>query len=380
MTITPQNMWEPENVRWTLAHSREVMPSAVVRRGDRVSPLPRGPEKLDDLPVRDGDTTLSLVEALEGSHVDGFMVIQRGVVVYERYLTLQPDTPHMLQSVSKSLTAALTGVVVSEGVIDPADDVTDHLSELAGTCWDGCTIQHLLDMRAGVAFDETDYEDTESESYRGFRALGWTPPLATDPSPHAYIATMSLQEDHGERYEYRSILTDVLGWCLERATGERLASLFASRIWQPLGAAYDADLALGPGGFSLADGGFCVTLQDLARFGLMFSQDGKIDGRQVVPEEWVQRLRTPDADLIETFASSPDALEMPPTSFYHDQWWIYDAEAGIYSGIGIHGQQILVHHPSGCVVARVSSWPHPWDDDASRLGDAAAFAVCVALS
>jgi len=373
-------MWDPEHVRWTLAHTRELMPSAAVRRGDRVSPLPRRPVNLDDLPVGHGDATLSLVEALERTHVDGFMVIRRGVVVYERYLTLQPETPHLLQSVSKSLTAALTGVVASEGRLDPSDDVTDHLSELAGTCWDGCTVQHLLDMRAGVAFDETDYEDKDSESYRGFRAVGWRPCLATDPSPHTYIATMTLQGEHGGRYEYRSILTDVLGWCLERATGEPLASLFASRIWQPLGAAYDADLMLGPGGFSLADGGFCVTLEDLARFGLMFLQEGEIDGRQVVPREWVERLRAADADLIEDFSSSPDSDGMPPTAFYHDQWWIYDAEAGIYSGIGIHGQQILVHHPSGCVVARVSGWPHPWDDDTSRLGDAAAFAVCAALT
>ena len=182
-------------------------------------------------------------------------------------------------------------------------------------------------MRGGVAFDESDYEDTTSESYRGFRILGWLPRLETDPSPADYIAGMSPEGPHGGPFEYRSIFTDVLGWCLERATGEPLASLFSSRIWEPMGAANDADLLLGPGGFPLADGGFCVTLSDLARFGLMYLQGGEIDGRQVVPVEWVHRLRVTDHDLIAAFRSSPDSRDMPPTAFYHDQWWIYDAEA-----------------------------------------------------
>ncbi|MEO5634931.1 serine hydrolase [Gaiella sp.] len=372
-------IWGSKDVRWTVSHSRELVPSAAVRRGERVSPLPRALVDFDDLPITAGDVTMSLTEALQQSDVDGFLVIQRGTVVFERYLTMQPETSHILQSVSKSMTAALVGVLVGEGRIHPDDLVPDHLSELAGSCWDGCTIEHLLDMRAGVAFNETDYEDEASESYRGFRVLGWLPRLEDDPSPTDYIAAMSLQGPHGGPFEYRSILTDVLGWCLERASGEPLASLFASRIWQPMGAGHDADLLLGPGGFPLVDGGFCVTLADLARFGLMFLQGGAVDGRQVVPAEWVQRLRSADADRIEAFRSSPDSHDMPPTAFYRDQWWVRDAEAGIYSGYGIHGQQVLVHQPSECVVARMSSWPRPWDDDAARLGDAAAFAVCAAL-
>jgi CubicO group peptidase (beta-lactamase class C family) len=373
-------MWSPENVQWTVSHTRELLPSAAVRRGERITPLARDLVELDDLPIHYGDVTVSLAEALRQSHVDGFMVVQRGTVVFERYLTMRPESSHILQSVSKSLTAALTGVVVDEGRIDPGDLVTDHLPELVGSCWDGCLIEHLLDMRAGVAFDESDYEDATSESYRGFRILGWLPRLEGDPSPAEYIAGMTLQRPHGGSFEYRSILTDVLGRCLERATAEPLASLISSRIWLPMGAEHDADLLLGPGGFALADGGFCVTLADLARFGLMFLQGGEIGGRQVVPRDWVQRLRTVDADLIAAFVASPDSRDMPPTAFYHDQWWIYDAAAGIYSGYGIHGQQVLVHHPSGCVVARMSSWPRPIDDAASHLGDAAAFGVCAALS
>ena len=368
------------HVRWSFAHTRELLPSAAIRRGDGSSRLPRRSLDLDDVVIGQEGDSLSLAQVLERSHVDGFMVIHRGEVAYERYLALQPETPHLLHSVSKSLTAALAGVVVGEGRLHTTDLVTDHLPELGGTSWDGCTIEHLLDMRAGVAFDETDYEDEASESYRGFRIMGWMPRHVTDPTPAAYIEAMSLQGEHGGPFEYRSILTDVLGWCLERATDQPLTSLFSSRIWQPLGAAFDGDLILGPGGFPLTDGGFCVALEDLGRFGLMFLQGGEIDGRQVVPRDWVRRVRTADTELMDAFGQSPESRDMPPTAFYHDQWWIDDAEAGIYSGYGIHGQQVLVHHPTETVVVRLSSWPHPSDNEASRLAEAASFAVCDALS
>jgi len=67
-------------------------------------------------------------------------------------------------------------------------------------------------------------------------------------------------------------------------------------------------------------------------------------------------------------------------AFSHDQWRVDDAEAGIYSGYGIHGQQVLVHHPTRSVVVHLSSWPRPWVDSYSTLADAAARALCHASS
>ena len=377
--ITHATMWSPENVGFTVSHTRELVPSAGVRRGEQVSPLPRELVDLDALPIDDGGVTIPLGEALRRSDTDGFMVVHRGTVVYERYLTIQPETSHILQSVSKSMTAALDGCRRRRGAHDPADFVTDHLPELAGSCWDGCTIEHLLDMRAGVASDESDYEDTASESYRGFRVLGWFPRLEDDPSPAEYIAAMSSQGAHGGPFEYRSILTDVLGWCLERATGEPLASLFSSRIWQPMGAGHDADLLLGPGGFPLADGGLCVTLGDLARFGLMFLQGGAIDGRQVVPRSGWGVCGSPTPTGSRPFGRRPTRLtsRRPPST----------ATSGGSTTPRRGSTRATASTGNRCssTIPRNAWWRDSRAGRArgtttpARLGDAAAFAVCAAL-
>ena len=375
--VTFANWDKAPHQRWSFLHIRELAPTARVARGDRVSPLPRAIRDLSGFTFRYRGRDHTLAGMMEETYVDGLMVVRDGQVVFEHYVDgMTPSTTHILQSVSKSLTATLTGVLVDQGRFDLHTTVPDHIEELRGTCWDGCTMQHLLDMRAGTAFDESDYEDAASESFRGFRILGWLPRQPDDPMPHAYIAQMQNDGEHGGDFEYRSILTDMLGWCMERATGRALAELFSDEVWAPMGAARDADFMVGPAGFPLADGGFCVTLQDLARFGQMYLQGGEIDGRQVVPARWVGRLRTTDEELVSAFASSPEAPGFPKGAFYHDQWWVRDAEAGIYSGYGINGQQILVHHPSRTVIARLSSWPRPWIDEYAELADAGLLALC----
>lgn len=378
--VTVQNMYEAPHNRWAYAHARELLPSARVSRGDHAVSLPRDPHDLTDLSFRHLGREWTLAEAMHELFVDGWLVIHDGAIVFERYPDgMTPETRHICMSVSKSMTSALTGALVGGGRFDAGGLVTDYLAELRGTCWDGCTVQHLLDMTAGVSFDESAMEDYDSEAWRGWRVLGWLQRLPDDPSPAEYVAHLDKQADHGVEFEYRSICTDVLGWCIERATGEPMAELFSDLIWKPIGATHEGDFIVGAGGFPLADGGFCVTLHDLALFGLLFLQEGEIDGRRVLPRDWVRRLRTSDPFLAKIFSTSRKSRETGEGGFYHDHWWVLDAEAGVYSGYGIHGQAVLVHHPSNSVVTRFSTWPLAIDDQKATLSDAAALAICSSL-
>jgi hypothetical protein len=378
--IDPSNCYEPPNQRWAFLHSREIYPTARVASGERVSVLPRNERDLSGFGFRSRGKDWTLAGMMEETYVDGLMIVHDGEVVFEHYAEgMTAETTHICQSVSKSLTATLAGVLVGKGRFDVDLTVPDYIPELAGTVWDGCRIQHLLDMTGGVAFDESDYEDEDSESFRGFRVLGWLPRLPDDPMPAEYVANIRRQAEHGAGFEYRSILTDVLGWCIERATGQRLADVFSQEVWVPMGAAQDADFMIGPGGFPLTDGGFCVTLSDLARFGLMFLQGGQIDGVRVIPAAWVQRLRVSDPGLVAAFAAA-EGSDAWPGAFYHDKWWIQDAEAGVYSGVGIHGQRVLVHHPSRTVIACFSSWPRPWIDEYDELLIKGLWSLCESLA
>jgi CubicO group peptidase (beta-lactamase class C family) len=379
--VTSDNWLRGPFNRWGFLHVRELARTARIPRGDGPSlELPYDLRDLDSVPVPFEGSTTPFAAGLEQTYTDGICIVHDGRVVFERYVDgMQPADTHLLMSVSKSLTATLIGVLAGEGVLDPSVDVTEYIGALRGTAWQGCTLQHLLDMRAGTRFDEEDYENPDSDGVIIDQISGYRTHRGSGLPPHTYAWITELDNDreHGGVFKYRSILTDVLAWAAAEATGMRFPDLYADRIWSRVGAERDAEIIVDAAGFPAAEGGFCTTLRDLARFGLMHLDRGEIGGRRVVPAAWIDRLLTRDDELIAAFDEDYFAGRV---AFYHDAWWVWDGAAGIYSGYGINGQQLLVHHPSRTVIARLSTWPRAWDDRLAAFADAANVAVVEHLS
>ena len=99
----------------------------------------------------------------------------------------------------------------------------------------------------------------------------------------------------------------MLGWVLTRVAGAPFPELFSREVWSRIGAEQDAPIMLDASGFPVVEGGICTTLRDLARFGLLCLEDGRLGGEQIVPAEWVARVRVSDSELIEAFRASTDA-------------------------------------------------------------------------
>jgi CubicO group peptidase (beta-lactamase class C family) len=367
--VTLANWQDPPFSRWGFQHIRDLIPTARISRGDGpVWDLPRNERDLSAIRVPFGSRSTDLDTFLTETWTDGLLVLDHGHVIHEEYRNgMGPETTHLLMSVSKSVVSAVCGVLVSEGRLSPDDLVTTHLPELAGTSWDGCTVRHLLDMRAGTKFDE-DYANLDADVRVYEQIYQWRP--RTDASLPAditaYYATLANDGPHGGPFRYRSILTDVLGWVIERAGGDRLANLVSSRLWQPMGAESHADFTVDGQANAMADAGVCTTLRDLARFGLLLSQNGRRDGTRVIPEAWIRDTLTPGADSVEAFlASQPDAEQQARGSYYRNQFWVFDAAGPIWRCSGINGQHVVIHGPADVVIAKFSTWPVALSDELS---------------
>jgi len=348
-----------------------------ISRGDGpVFELPRDERSLDSFSFEFEAETVSFLQMLESTFTDGLLVLHDGVVLFEHYAgEMKPSDTHLLMSVSKSLSSTLCGVFVERGLVKPEAAVVDYIEELRGTAWEGCTVQHLLDMRAGTRWD---YEADEMKicdvsDYRTHSRRDIPPDTAS------WIRSIENSHEHGGPFRYVSLESDVLGWLLERAGGERFADLFSREIWSAIGAERDAEIVLDKSGFSIVEGGICTTLRDLGRFGQMCLQAGELSGRQLVPADWLGRLGTRDQELIDAYADAPEFDAAKPDAFYHDNWWIFDATRGVYSGIGINGQVLLVHHPTRTVVVKFSSHPEFEDHRLFALQDAGMLALCESL-
>ena len=236
---------------------------------------------------------------LESTFTDGLLVLHDGVVLFEYYAgAMKPSDTHLLMSVSKSLTSTLCGVFVERGLVKPEGAVVDYIEELRGTAWEGCTVQHLLDMRAGTRWDyeEDEVKICDVSDYRTHSRRDIPPDTAS------WIRSIENSHEHGGPFRYVSLESDVLGWVLERAGGGRFADLFSREIWSAIGAERDAEIVLDNSGFSIVEGGICTTLRDLGRFGQLCLQGGELSGRQLVPADWLGRLRVRDRELIDAYA------------------------------------------------------------------------------
>jgi CubicO group peptidase (beta-lactamase class C family) len=362
--VTLANWQDPPFSRWGFQHIRDLIPTARIGRGDGpVWELPRAERDVAGLRLPFGDRSVDLETFLRETWTDGLLVLHRGRVVTELYRNgLTPDTTHLLMSVSKSVTSAVCGSMVEDGLLAPADLVTKHLPELAGTSWDGCTLRHLLDMRAGTKFDE-DYANLDADVRVYEQIYLWRPRTNADlpEDMTAYYPTLVNTRPHGGPFEYRSILTDMLAWVMERAADARLADLISERLWRPMGAEFDAEITVDGHGNPMADGGICVALRDLARFGQLLLDGGLRGGTPVIPAAWIRDTLTPDADTVEAYGATEDEPGHAG-AYYRNQFWVYDPTGPIYRGSGINGQSVFIHGPAEVVVAKLSTWPVAWDD------------------
>jgi CubicO group peptidase (beta-lactamase class C family) len=176
----------------------------------------------------------------------------------------------------------------------------------------------------------------------------------------AYLAGLPNHREHGGRFEYRSILTDALGLVIARASGSPFAETLGRELWGPMGAETDAYVTVDGEGFAVADGGVCVTLRDLARFGRLVL-DG---GGGIVPAGWLDDTLAGAPDSAEAFAQDEHADEMPG-GHYRNQWWV-PAGGQVFLGLGIHGQFLYVDRGTGTVVAVLSTWETSLDDARRR--------------
>ena len=377
--VPPRFHWDraPRN-RWSFQHVREVMPTAEVWRGTGPAhALPRAERDLDMLPVTDSaGRPTTLADLFEETYTDGFIVLKDGAVAYERYLNgMGERTLHLSQSVGKSITGAVAGILVGRGLLDPTRPITHYLPELDATAYRGATLQQVLDMTTGVMFDET-YENPYSEMGKLDVAAGWNPPPpGSDPDfpwpSHVWELIMSLKQAtraHGETFEYRSIETDVLAFAMERVSGRRLPQLVSEELWQKLGVDESACFTVDSAGYALADGGFNATLRDYARFGQMILDGG--DG--VVPAAWIEMTRNG--------VHRPGFGAPLPEGAYHNQFWIEDPRSRNLICRGVFGQLIWIDFARRIVVVKLSSWPEFYNIDYSTATLKACHTIAGALS
>lgn len=348
----------PFNVRGFVEVER-IVATQTIKAAPDVRPLPNG-TPLDLGTIQLGEQ--SAAELIAGSHTDGFLVLKNGAVVAETYgPAMEVGTRHIIFSVSKSVTGTVAGALVDRGELDPEAPVTRYVPELRLSAYGDATVRHVLDMTVSLRFIE-DYLDPKGDVARYRVAMDWDPPAAFphEGGLHHFLGTLRKdQNPHGERFEYASPNSDLLGWILERAGGASVAELLTRHLWGPLGAQSDGYITVDRHGAARTAGGICVTLRDLARFGDMVRMNGRVGDRQVIPQAWIDDISTRGSEEAWRKGEMTGLLEH---ARYRSKWYVPLDMPDTLVAIGIHGQWIYIDRRAGVTIVKLSSQPLPVDD------------------
>ena len=348
--------------RWSFQNVSELVPSALRGPADRSGEVAAlDPALLQARLVVSGKED-TLAGHLAATDTDVFCVMKDG-----RFLAdwaaphADPGLPHLVFSITKSLTALVAGALEADGLMSPDDPVTRFVPEAAGSAFADATIRHLLDMTTRLDFDEA-YLVPGSPFARYRQAMLWNPGGDGQTLLQFLCSTQRLDGPYGDAFRYRSLNSDMLGVVVERAAGARLPDLLDRLIWQKIGCEGQVALTVDAEGTSRAAGGASLTARDLARVGEMMRQGGMGTGGRVVPEAWVRD--TVDGGDRGAWERG-DFPELLPGGAYRNKW--YRSARDWFCAIGIHGQWLVVDPQSGVVIVKMSSQAEPVVDDVDQF-------------
>ena len=338
-------------------HAPEIFPVAVLKRSGTIRALPEKlrPEIGDFVVDKAGTADITLAQFIQNSSYDGFIILHRGVIVYEQYPRMRADELHMAFSVSKAFVGTLIGILEDRKAIDLKKSVDFYLPELAGTAWAGTSVRDVTDMASGMegVEDSVDaYTNPQNKHFLLEASMGWQPKSKDMPDPvltsdpYRWLAGFKRLHPPGRSQEYASVNTIVLQAIIERVTGNRLADVLTEEIWSKMGAEGDGLMVLNERGVAFGSAGMVLSLRDLARFGLLYTGSAS---QQVVPASFLHHLMEEGRPTL--FSAPPPPFKVP-TWFHHAsyQWDAVGNEGQLIKG-GFADQMLYVDCKKDVVIA-----------------------------
>jgi len=256
-----------------------------------------------------------------------FMLVRHGHVVAECWWNPQTaETPHVLWSLSKSFTSTAVGLAIAEGKLSVEDPVLKFFPDLApaepSENLKAMKVKDLLTMSTG--------HDKEPKA-TAVQSEPWVKTFLAHPVVHK----------PGTKFVYNSQATYMQSAIVQKVTGKTVLEYLQPRLFEPLGIT-NPTWDKSPQGVSIGGWGLFIKTEDIAKFGQLYLQKGKWNGKQLIPQDWIE-------------AATSKQVENGPKpnsdwgQGYGYQFW--KSRFGAYRGDGKDGQFCIVLPEQDAVIA-----------------------------
>lgn len=286
---------------------------------------------------------LRMAEQMPRLH--SLLVSQNDQLIVEKYFNGKNSRRNAnVKSVSKSIMSALVGIAISQGHIAGLDQpISEHAGALipdqTGTSKEKITIGNLLSMQAGL----------ETTSFYNYGA--WV--LSDDWI--GFALDQPLQSEPGTKLQYSTGNMHLLSAILTQATGKSTLAFAREVLGRPLGfelAAWPQD----PSGVYFGGNNMELTPRQMLAFGQLYLNEGRSNGSQVIPAEWVETSLLP---LIESSREEG--------RFYGYGWWIRDMAGHQTTFAWGYGGQFIILVPDLDLAIVTTSSSLPGNDRRAHI-------------
>ena len=266
--------------------------------------------------------------------IDSVTVVRNGYMVAD--VSVHPFSStrkHNLFSCTKSVVSALIGMAIDQGYIEGVDQsVLSIFPQRTAANGDenkeAMTLEHLLTMTTGF-----DCQDSYLYRWTGLEQM-----RASDDWVQ-FVLDLPMKGQPGSQFEYCNSASFLLSAIIYETAGVSAYAFAEKHLFRPLGIS-DFAWSSSPEGISIGYSELRMTPHDMAKFGYLYLKEGRWDGVQVIPSEWVK-------------ASTREYIPASLEDGYGYQWWIDDSGMAIALGYG--GQFIFVIPEQEMVVVFTSS-------------------------
>lgn len=250
------------------------------------------------------------------------MILMRGdsIVAETYYAPYTKDTLHRMFSITKSFVSIAIGILESEGKLSLNDHITHYFPEKLSEK----TIHPYL---ASLTIKDMLMMCTchKSTTYKAPGCTDWVGSFFTTCPDH----------EPGTTFSYDTSSTHDLCALVQKLTGMTMLDFLRDRFLNEAGFSDEAYVVNAPGGEELGGSGLVAAPMDLLRFMYVISKGGVLNGRQVIPADYIKDATSKQVD---TYVKSATWEEMQG---YGYQFWRTTHNG--YACYGMGGQYVIYY-------------------------------------
>ncbi|NGM71868.1 serine hydrolase domain-containing protein [Sphingobacterium sp. SGL-16] len=292
------------------------------------------------------NSTSKLDSIHQANKTIAYLIIKNDSIWFEKYYDgFDENSLTNSFSMAKSITAALLGKALELGYIISLDEkVKSYLPELKGEFAADLAIRDLVTMRSGLEWDER-YNSPFSITTKAYFYKNVSKAMLELP----------IYKFPNQKFKYQSGDTQLLGMVLSKAIPSNLSDFLSEHFWKLMGAENDALWQISPeDGIEKTYCCIASNARDFARFGKLYTNNGKWGNRQILDSNYVQQSLQPAAEDSQQYGYG---------------WWLgeYQGKKIVYMD-GHLGQFVISIPEDRIMVVRLG---HMHDKSGKRTPDGA---------